>query len=76
MIKKDIETIQKHFFPNGIIANFEVKDKNVYFDVILKKQLFTNFSTGLEITHIDFRESTISFFISADTELRSLLKSK
>jgi len=65
------EIIEKDFFPNGIIQNYETKFGNIYFDVFMKNSIYTNFSDGLEITHVNFQDSTISFFIDKNTKLKS-----
>ena len=63
------QNLQSFFFPKGIITDFKEENGSFYFDVILKNQVYTNFSDGIEVCRIDFKESKISFFIDQNTNL-------
>ena len=61
-----LEDIVKKEFKKGKIVDYEVKNHCCYFDVEFSRNTNINISSYFDVVNVDFNNSSISIFVSAE----------
>ena len=71
-----LEDIVKKEFKKGKVVDYEVKNESCYFDVVLNRNTNINIKSYFDVVNIDFKNNSISIFVSAENVGKLIENSK